>query len=131
MHVRPQMEAEAREVDRPHDVRDVREDERARRRSVGRADDRRVQPLGRVLGDALLEEGAALRAVRKALHQSRPPACGAHQRLGDGQVVAHEVELRLATFREQDLVRARDDDASPRDVEHVLLVHGGTVAASD
>src|SRR5205085_920558 len=26
MHVRPQMEAEAREVDRPHDVRDVRED---------------------------------------------------------------------------------------------------------
>ena len=78
---------------------------------------------GARLGDALLEERAALGAVREPLHQGRPPARGAQQRLGDGEVVPHQVELRLAPLREEDLVRARDRDLAPRDVEHALLRH--------
>ena len=45
-------------------------DERARGRPVRRRDDRRLQPLRRALGDALLEERLALRAVREALHEA-------------------------------------------------------------
>ena len=41
--------------------------------------------------------------LREALHQHRPAAHRAHQRLGDRGVVADEVELRLAALAEEDL----------------------------
>src|SRR5581483_12029179 len=125
------VEPEAGEVDRPDDVRQVGEHERARRRPVRRADDRRLQPLGCVLGNALLEERAALGAVREALHQRRPAAGGAHERLRDGQVVPDELELRLAALGEEHLVGARDRELPAGDLEHVLLSHGSTVSTED
>jgi hypothetical protein len=125
----PDMEAEAREVDGPHDVRHVGEDERPRGRPVRRRDDRRLEPVRRRLGDALLEERASLGPVRKALHECRPPGDDAHERLGDGEVVAHEIELRLLPLGEEHLVRARHREVSPRDIEHVLLGHRPTVPA--
>ena len=70
--VRPHVEPEAAEVHRPHEVREVGGDQRARRRAVRRADDRRLEPLGRVVGHALLEERRARRAVREPLHEHRP-----------------------------------------------------------
>src|SRR5262245_29504661 len=63
--VRPDMKAEAREVYGPDRVGHVGEHERARRRPVRRADDRRLQPVGRIGGDALLKERAPSRTVRK------------------------------------------------------------------
>jgi hypothetical protein len=62
--VRPEVKAEAGKVHRPDDVCHVGENEGARGRPVRRADDRRLQPLRPRFGDALLEERAALRAVR-------------------------------------------------------------------
>ena len=44
--VGPHVEAEAPEVDRPRDVREVGGDQRLRRRAVRRADDRRLEPVG-------------------------------------------------------------------------------------
>ena len=114
---RPHVEAEAAEVHRPHDVREILDHERVRRRAVGRADDRRREPLGRVVGDALLEERLSFGAVRVALHEHRASAHRAHHRLGDGEVVVDEVELGLVALGEQDLARAGDADGVPVDVE--------------
>src|SRR5581483_11509916 len=83
------------------------------------------------LRHALLEERAALGSVRETLHQRRPAARRAHQRLGDRQVVPDEVELRLLPLGEEDFVGARDRELSPGDLEHVLLSHGSTVSAED
>ena len=73
VEVWPDVEPEAGEIDGPDHVGHVGEDERASGRPVRGADDRRLQPLGRVRRDALLEERAALGAVRKALHEGGPP----------------------------------------------------------
>src|SRR5262249_53092829 len=82
VEVRPDVKAEAGQVHRPDDVRHVGEDERTRGRPVRRADDRRLEPLRRRVGNALLEERAPLCPVRAALHERRPPARSAHERLG-------------------------------------------------
>src|SRR3954452_6655191 len=67
VYVRPDVKAEAGEVHRPDDVRHVGEHERARGRAVRRADDRRLEPLRHRVGNALLEERAALGAARETL----------------------------------------------------------------
>ena len=117
------MKTQAGQVYGPDDVGHVGENERAGGGPVRRADDRGLQPLGRSLRNALLEERAALRAVREALHEGGPPAHSAHERLRDGEVVAQQVELRLRALREENLAWARNSDASPRDLEHVVLRH--------
>jgi hypothetical protein len=122
--VGPDVEAEAREVDRPGDVRHVGGDERARRRAVDRLHGRRLQPLRRVGRHALLEERRAAGALREALQEHRPAAHRAHERLGDRRVVAHEVELRLAALAEQDLAGRRDPHRAPRELQHLCIVGG-------
>ena len=122
--VRPDVEAQAGEVHRPRDVRDVGGHERPRRRAVDRLHGRRLQPVRRVLRHALLEERRAARALREALHEHRPAAHRAHQRLGDRRVVADEVELRLAALGEQDLVRARDPHLAPGELEDLGVLAG-------
>jgi hypothetical protein len=52
--------------------------------------------------------------LRGALHQDRPPADRPQDRLLEREVVAHEVELRLAPLREVDLARTRDRDPAAR-----------------
>ena len=122
--LRPDVEAEAGEVDRPRDVRDVGGDQRARRRAVDGLHGRGLEPLGRARRHALLEERRPARALREALHQHRPPAHRAHERLGDRRVVADEVELRLAALGEQDLAGARDPHLAPRELEDLRVVVG-------
>ena len=60
---------------------------------------------------------------KRCISVGRPPA-RPQERLFDGEVVAHDVELRLPTLREEDLVRARDGDASARDFQLVAVGHG-------
>ena len=85
---------------------------------------------GAFLGTRFWKNELALGAVREALHERGPPARRAEKRLRDGEVVPDEVELRLPALREEDLVRARDRDVAPVDVEHVLVRHQDrTVAA--
>ena len=122
---RPDVEAEAGEVDRPRHVREVGGHERARRRAVDGLHGRRLEPVGGVLRHALLEERRAAGALREALHQHRPAAHRAHQRLADRGVVADEVELRLAALAEQHLAGARDPHLAPRQLEDLLAAHAG------
>ena len=64
-----------------------------------------LDPLGPFLGHALLVDRLALDAVREAAELGRPLVQRTDDSLADGQVVPHEVELRLAARREEDLVR--------------------------
>ena len=129
--VGPDVEAEAGEVDRPRDVGEVGGHERPRRRAVDGLHRRRLEPVGRVVGDALLEEVLLADAVREALHQHGPAAHRAHQRLLDRRVVAHEVELRDPGVREQQLARAGDPHLAPGQLEHLGFAagHGHTLTA--
>lgn len=126
--VRPHVEAEAAHVHGPQDVRHVGNDQRVRLRAVRRAHERRLQPVGRFLADALLEERLVPGAVRVALHQRRPALHRAHQRRLDRQVVLRQVELGRLDRREEDLVGVRDANHAPRRLELdggvVLLRHG-------
>ena len=50
------------------------------------------------------------------------PAAGALQRaLGDGDVVAREIQLGVARLREQDLLRVRDRDLAAADREDFVF----------
>ena len=90
---RPEVEPEAAEVDRPDDVGHVGDDERPRGRAVRRRHLDRLQPLRSARRHALLEERLPERAVGEPLQHRRPAPRRAQDRLGDGEVVADEVEL--------------------------------------
>ena len=119
--VRPDVEAEAAEVGRPHDVRDVADHQRTRRCAVHRADRRRLQPVGGCVRDALLEEAGPVGAVAEALQQNGTTLHRPENLLVDRQVVVDEVELGLAALREVDLVRVGDLDLAARNLEHQLF----------
>src|SRR5690606_4735600 len=101
------MKLEAREIREP--------DERSRiarhdlfGRSPGREaklDD--VDPVGTLLRGTLLIEECALDAVRIAYEHARASPCGVQRAVGDGQVVAHDVELRMPGRGKQLLARVR------------------------
>jgi len=114
---RPRVEAEAAEVHGPQQMSEVSHDEGARCGAVRRADDGGGQPVGPLLGHALLEEVRAPGAVREPLHQDRAVAHRLHERFLDGEVVVDQVHLRVLAVSEEDLVRARDGDLVARDGE--------------
>ena len=62
---------------------------------------------GLVLRHPLLEERRAARALGEPLQQHRAAAHGAHERLGDAQVVLGQVGLGLAPLGEVDLLALR------------------------
>ncbi len=66
----------------------------------------------------------------EALHQRRPAAHRAHQRLGEAEVVVDEVELRLAVLGEEHLVGVRDEELVPVDLEGLLVGRGHGVHGS-
>ena len=128
--VRPRMKPEATHVHRPRNVRKIRRHHRVRRGSVGRRHDCLLQPLGRMIGNALLIKRLSRSTIGKPLQQHRPPAHRAHQRLGHGEVVVDEVEFGLAAFREEHLVRTGDTHVMTVDHQRggvVRLRHGLSV----
>ena len=121
---RPDMEAETPEVHRPQHVSEIGGHERTRRRAVGCADDRGLQPVWSRIRYALLEERRATRPIGKALEQHRPPAHRAQQWLFDSLVVPHQVELGVTPFCKEDFARARDRHLAPgRLDQHRVLGH--------
>src|SRR2546422_793974 len=74
---------------------------------------------------------AASWIIGKVLEEDRSPARRRQQRLADGLVIAHEVELGLAPLREEDLARMADRELAPVDLDHldvvVALRHRATV----
>ena len=111
--VRPDVEAQAGDVDRPGDVREFAATTRSRRR-----------PLTVMTVVVSSHSGApwatrfwkndGRRALRKPLHQHRPPAHRAQDRIFDAQVVLDEIELRLPALGEQQLAGTRDPNLAAR-----------------
>src|SRR6185312_6872127 len=93
------VQLETAEVDHPGQLRRVTQDD-----LVGRAPGRvaqlgRLDPAGPVGRRALLKTRLAVDAVDVALHRHRPAPGTAQRAVGHGQVVAHDVELRVAGLR--------------------------------
>ena len=104
-------------VGRPQHVGQVGHHDRPRLGAVDRGHGRGDEPVGRAVGDPLLEE----RLARRRRWGSAAAASGGrdrpHQRLADGDVVAGEVELGLAVLGEHHLVRAGDRDGATGDLD--------------
>ncbi len=96
------------EVDPPHEVGGVGDDELAGGAPGGELHDRGLQPLGGVVGDALLKEGLARDPVDPPLHHGGPLAEVHEHGLGALDVVGDQVELGEAGLGEVELGGARD-----------------------
>ena len=109
----PGMEVDDGEVRRPGDLRDLGHAELVGVPPGRERDARRLDPLGPLLGHALLVDHLALDAVREAAQLRRPLVERAHDPLADREVVLDEVALRLLPRRKEHLVRVRhlDDPA--------------------
>ena len=110
---RPRVKAETSQIHRPDEMGKICDDQCPRLGAVGRLHDGGVQPFGRAVGNALLEEVRAVSAVGEALQQHRPIAHLAHDCIANREVVLHEIELGIAAGCEEDLVGAGDRDGSP------------------
>ena len=104
------MEVDDREVRRPGDLRDLGDAELVGVPAGREGDARRLDPLGPLLGHALLVDHLALDAVRKPAQLRRPLVERAHDSLADREVVLDEVELRLLPRRKEHLLRVRHLD---------------------
>ena len=118
---RMRMKLETGEVRHPHQRRRV-----ARHDLLGRAPGRKLQrddldPWRPRLRCALLIEELAIDAVRIAHEHVWTAARAVQRSIGNRQVVAHEVELRMARLRKQHLARIRDHDLASVNGQQLLL----------
>ena len=92
---RPRMEVDHREVRRPDDLRELGHAELVGVSAGGEGDARGLDPLGPLLGHALLVDLLALDPVREAAQLGRPLAQRPHDPVADRDVVVDEVALRM------------------------------------
>ena len=111
---RPRMEVDDGEVRGPGDLGQLGHAELVGMPAGREGDARDLDPVRPLLGHALLVDHLALDAVGEAAKLCRPFAQRPHDPLADRQVVADEIELRLAAGRKEHLVRVRHlDDPLP------------------
>ncbi|MGC4080876.1 MAG: hypothetical protein QM736_01835 [Vicinamibacterales bacterium] len=91
-----------------------------------------IDPVGARFGCTLLEEELAADAVRIANEDVRAVAGSAQCAIGDGKVVAHQIELGVPRIWEEHLVRVRDRDVPSGDGDHLVLSsrHRSTIRES-
>ena len=118
VHARvPRVQVDAPEVDDPGERGRLVADREVRRPPGRELDVHGLEPV-RVIGrDALLVEEPLLGAVGVALHLHRPPLDVVQHVGGDVEVVLDEVDLLQLPLREEDLVRVRDVDLAPPDLQ--------------
>ena len=104
------MEVDHREVRPPDDLRDLGHAELVGVPSGGERDARDLDPLGPLLGHALLVDLLARDPVREAPELRRPLAQRADDPVADREVVVDEVALRVPGVGEQHLVGVRHLD---------------------
>ena len=114
----PRVPVDHAEVHRPRQVRGIVGDQLARVAAARERDRRRLQPRGRAVGHALLEERLAVHAIHPALHHRGALAQVTHDRLLALQVVVDEVHLRQPSFGEEDLVGIADAQLVAAHLEH-------------
>ena len=111
------MEVDDGEVRRPDDLRDLGDAQLVRVPAGGERDAGRLDPLGTLLGNALLVDLLARDPVRKPPQLGRALAERPDDPVADRQVVVDEVALRVAGVGEQHLVGVRDLDGALSDLQ--------------
>ena len=114
---RPRVEVDRAQVRGPGHVRDLGHAELVGVAAGREGDARDLDPVGPLLGHALLVDRLALRAAGMALQLRGPLVERAHDPLADGDVVLDVVELRLAALGEVDLVGVRHLDGAAADLQ--------------
>jgi hypothetical protein len=125
---RVRMQLEAGEVRHPRERRRVSRHHFLGAASRWKLQLHRLDPRGPRLRGTLLVEKFALDAIRIAHQHVRTPARAAQRAFGNGEVIAHEVELRVPRLWEKDLLRIGDRHlaASDReDLSFTALGHAG------
>ena len=117
---RVRVEVEAAEVGDPGEARRGVEHDLVGRPARGERQRRGPDERRVVLGRALLEERLLLGAVDEALERHRPPADADQRAVGDGEEVAHEVELGVPGLGEVELVGVADRDLTVADLQDLL-----------
>ena len=125
---RVRVEVDAAEVDDPGEGRGIGHDDLFGRIARRVVQCRGLDPVGTLLGSALLEERLLRDALHEPLQHHRPAVDAAQGAVGDGEVVVHDVELGEAGLGEHDLVGVRDANLAAADLEHPGIVLGGTHA---
>ena len=124
---RVRVEVEAAEVRDPGEAGGLVEHDLVGGPAGREGERRRPDPLGRVVGGALLEERLLLGAVDEALERHRPAAHARQRPVGDREEVADEVELRVPGPGEVHLVRVADRDLAVADLEDLLARGHATI----
>jgi hypothetical protein len=127
---RVRIEINASQVHDPQKLRRIAHDDLPRRPTRWKAELDRFDPLGPPLRGALLEERLTQSPIHVALEHDRPPRDATQRAVGDRRVVPREVELRVASLREERLVGTRDHHLATRDRQHGLALrsHRDSVA---
>ena len=112
----PRVEIQAAEVDRPDEVGHVDRTQLPRAPAAGEGHRHRLHPVGERLGDALLVEKLAARAVGVPLEHGWSLANAAERPWTDGQVVLNQVQLGLAPCGEKHLLRIGHADGASVDL---------------
>ena len=111
------MEVEGAKVRCPGHVRQLGHAELVRVPSGRERHPGGLDPLGPLLGHALLIDRLSFGAVRMALQLCRTLVQRPHDAVADREVVLDEVELRFPTRAKEDLVRVRHLDDPLADLE--------------
>jgi hypothetical protein len=104
----PGVEVDRAEIRRPGDLRHLGDAELVGMPSRREGDARRLDPFRSLLRHALLVDRLSFGSVRVALELRGALVERSHDPVGDTEVVADVVELRLSPHRVEDLVRVRD-----------------------
>ena len=100
---RPDVEAQAGQVDRPQHMGEVGGHQGLGRGPVGGGHDRGLEPFRMVLGHAFWKNDVPVAPWGNRWSRTGRPPMAAHQRLLDGLVVVDQVELGLSPLGEEDL----------------------------
>jgi hypothetical protein len=121
------VEIDHSEVDRPDQVGGVVDDQLGCRAPAREGECRGLEPLGRPLGHALLEEELAAGAVDEALHRPRPLPQLDNRRFFYCEVVLGDVELGVARLGEEHLVRVGEPDLAAGRLDRRVVALGHRV----
>src|SRR5262245_32507692 len=123
------VEIDAPQVDDPQQLCGVAHHDLASRSPGRELQLDRLDPVGVLLWGALLEERLLLDAVDVAVEYDRPARDPPQRAIGDGCIVANQVELGVARLRKEHLVGVGDDDLAAGGLDDGLLRfrHGGSV----
>ncbi len=121
---RPGVEVDHPEVHRPDQMGGVVGAKLAGAAAAWEVDGGGLKPLRRPLRHPLLEEELAARPVDESLQRRRPLAQVHQGRVGGLDVVVGEVELGVARFGEEDLVRVRQPHLVPGCLDGGVLAFG-------